>query len=76
MSDHLQQELILLVAHELNMDPVKINPDVPLIGYSLDSFSLFNLKYIIEQKYKITLLQNSPIEEVTINKIVNKVTQL
>lgn len=76
MNNRLQQELIQLVAQELNIDPAKINPEVPLINYSLDSFSLFNLKYVIEHKYKITLFQNSPVEELTINKVVDELAQL
>lgn len=76
MNNRLQQELIQLVAQELNIDPAKINPEVPLINYSLDSFSLFNLKYVIEHKYKITLFQNSPIEELTINRVVDEVARL
>jgi acyl carrier protein len=76
MTSQLQQELIHLVARELNIDPAKINPDVPLIKYSLDSFSLFHLKYVIENRYQLTLFQHTPIEETTINTVVNEASQL
>lgn len=75
MSDEIKRELMELVAKELNMDSTQIDPDIPLIKYSLDSFSLFNLKYILEQKYQKTLFQVSPIEEITVNNVVNEISR-
>lgn len=75
MTDPLQQDLITIIAKELNVSPENIDPDVPLIRYNLDSFSLFNLKYTIEQKYAVTLFKNYPIEEVTVNKMLSEIRQ-
>lgn len=76
MNNALQQEVISMIAKELNVEDAQIDPNVPLIQYNLDSFSLFNLKFALEQKYKTILFKGYPIEEVTVNKVVDELKSL
>jgi acyl carrier protein len=70
-TNQLREELIKQVSDILSMDPAKIDPEIPLIRYGMDSLTFFNVSYEFEDKYGINIFSEQMPTELTINKLVH-----